>query len=204
MKQECVCCQTITEQWIVQNGEIRCRACALAQPSSGRGKKPAGPSLFDDADRAALATAIKANTLQPKKKRKPAAASQPNSVQVDALYAIYPRKVGPIYAKTCIAKAIARVAEKRKTDFMAATAWLIERVGRYAKARAGQDRTKTPHPSTWFNQGRYDDDEAEWQADGGGPDRGAAPTASGTGRRPLHSARRPHHRGQDRRGSAAG
>jgi len=40
--------------------------------------------------------------------------------------------------------------------------WLLNRVTLFAKSPAGQREKFTPHPSTWFNQGRYHDDDGEW------------------------------------------
>jgi len=49
-------------------------------------------------------------------------------------------------------------------DEAAAAQWLGSRVDLYARsAQARQpDKSKVPYPASWFNAGRYDDDEAEW------------------------------------------
>jgi hypothetical protein len=46
-----------------------------------------------------------------------------------------------------------------------AVAHLLDRVQAYASSpRATQsDPSKIPHPATWLNQGRYDDDPQTWQ-----------------------------------------
>ncbi len=71
------------------------------------------------------------------------------------IYAHYPKKVGKAAALKAIEKALRLVTR----------GFLMDRAKAYAKAREGQDRQFTPHPATWFNQGRYDDDPAEWLRD---------------------------------------
>ncbi len=78
-----------------------------------------------------------------------------------SIYALYPRKVG----KQAALRAI-RGAMKAK-----ATPYLINRVSAYAEAVRrwpAVDHQFIPHPSTWFNEGRYDDDPAEWSRNGNG------------------------------------
>ena len=71
----------------------------------------------------------------------------------EEIYQSYPRKI----AKANALKAIAKVlASGREAD------WLLERVEAYAAAVAAQDPKFIPHPATWFNGGRFDDDPAEW------------------------------------------
>jgi len=74
----------------------------------------------------------------------------------EAIYSAYPRKVAPSDALKAIAKAIA----KGKTP-----AHLLERTTAYAAATAlwTEDELRfIPHPATWFNGGRYDDDPKTW------------------------------------------
>lgn len=75
----------------------------------------------------------------------------------EAVYALYPRKVG----KAAAIKAIVKVLKNGTITELE----LQTRVKRYAEAVAKwseQDRTYIPNPSTWFNQGRYDDDPNTW------------------------------------------
>lgn len=83
------------------------------------------------------------------------------------IYEAYPLKVGKQAALRAISKAIAKIAYDRRDPNI-----LLERVEAYAvavKAWPAEYRyTKTgrdtvPHPGTWFNEGRYDDDPALWQ-----------------------------------------
>ena len=80
------------------------------------------------------------------------------------IYEAYPRHVGKAKALPAIEKAIEVITERgfgwMKRD---AAAWLLERVQKFADSPAGKHGTFTPHPTTWMNGGRYDDDDAEWQ-----------------------------------------
>ena len=80
------------------------------------------------------------------------------------IYEAYPRKVGKRDALRSIERALRRLPQElawegseEDLDF-----WLLSRVELYAKTPAGNRGYLTPHPSTWFNQSRYLDDEKEW------------------------------------------
>lgn len=75
------------------------------------------------------------------------------SAIAEQIYQSYPRKVGRVAALKAITKAM-----KAKDP-----QWLLERVEAYAKAIAWQERQYIPHPATWFNGGRYDDDPENWK-----------------------------------------
>lgn len=64
-------------------------------------------------------------------------------------YAAYPRKVGPKAAEKAWLKAIKDGADMEK---------LISAAQRFARSRSGRDQQYTPHPATWLNQGRWDDE----------------------------------------------
>jgi len=82
------------------------------------------------------------------------------------IYKAYPRHVGKADALTAIGKARKRLASRDEPD---PGGFLLQRVREYADARkfvCDRDPTAepyTPHPATWFNQGRYDDDPSEWR-----------------------------------------
>lgn len=78
--------------------------------------------------------------------------------QAAQVYAAYPRKVGRPAALKAITKAIRAVGFEK---LLAATVT-------YSQARRGQDNSFTPHPATWFNQERYNDDPREWAPKGKG------------------------------------
>lgn len=72
--------------------------------------------------------------------------------QAREIYAAYPRKVGPRKAIECIKRALQSVPFEE----------LLRLVKLYAEAREGQPHKFTPHPATWFGQGRYHDNQEEW------------------------------------------
>lgn len=69
----------------------------------------------------------------------------------EEIYQCYPLKVG----KPAALKAIAKAIKSNPSDY------LRERTAEYAKAVVGTD-TFLPHPSTWFNEERYNDDPSTW------------------------------------------
>jgi hypothetical protein len=75
--------------------------------------------------------------------------------QAEEIYKHYPRKVGKPAAIKAIISAIAKV--KGDSDF------LLKQTKTFAESPAGNLGEFTPHPSTWFNQERYNDDVIEWQ-----------------------------------------
>lgn len=87
------------------------------------------------------------------KKRKEASNASAMLQACEKIYAEYPRKVG----KPDALKAINRALATHGADL------LLERTKAYADARAGQDHQFTPHPATWFNQERFNDDPETWK-----------------------------------------
>lgn len=84
-------------------------------------------------------------------------ARNPAVPTAEDIYQAYNYKVGKIAAIKAITKAMHREHPSH----------LLERTQAYAAARAlwsESDRERfTPHSSTWFNEGRYDDDPETWQ-----------------------------------------
>ena len=79
-----------------------------------------------------------------------------NSVTPSDIYEAYPRHV----AKQAALKAIKKAHQSGKS-----LPWLLERVREYAEAVQKwplKDHEYVPHPATWFNGGRYEDDPKEW------------------------------------------
>lgn len=79
---------------------------------------------------------------------------------VQKIYEAYPRKVAKAPALIAIAKALS----------VRGPEWMLERVKLFAKSHAGNLGKYTPHPATWFNGARYDDDETQWQEQKGNHD----------------------------------
>lgn len=94
--------------------------------------------------------------LSSHKNKKKSASLSSDDARFDAWWGIYPRRVGKKQAHKAFAAAL------REVDFetlMAAT-----------HAFAASDKARgdfCPHPTTWLNQGRWDDDPATWQDHGG-------------------------------------
>src|SRR5271154_3160376 len=82
----------------------------------------------------------------------------------EAVYQVYPRRVGKIDAVKAIEKAIQRIQEEEKICHLEAARKLYRAARDYAKSDAGQnpERKLIPHPATWFNRGSYLDDPKEW------------------------------------------
>lgn len=88
-----------------------------------------------------------------------------NPSDSEIVYCEYPRKVGKRKALDSIESAIKRLVSGESKVPMNrddATVFLIQRTQLFAKSPAGNAGTYTPHPTTWFNQSRYLDDESEW------------------------------------------
>lgn len=77
------------------------------------------------------------------------------------IYAAYPRHVGPRKAMEAIGRALIRVHQRNGVEDVAA--WMLERVRLFSASPKGRAGQFTPHPATWFNQDRFDDDPKEWQ-----------------------------------------
>jgi hypothetical protein len=72
--------------------------------------------------------------------------------QAEAIYRVYPKKVGKPVAIKAILKAL------KKTSYDA----LLEAVKKFSVVWNGNSLDYCPHPSTWFNQERYKDDPETW------------------------------------------
>lgn len=78
------------------------------------------------------------------------------SGDAEAIYSLFPKKVG----RKDALRSIMMVLEIVPADL------LTERVKLYASIVSRwrkEDRTFLPNPSTWFNQGRYEDDPKAWE-----------------------------------------
>ena len=91
---------------------------------------------------------------------KPASTTTSAAYQAEIIYEAYPRKV----ARPAAIQAIRRALQEHSFE------WLLERVETYASCVEGSSKKFIPHPATWFNQARYDDDTREWAQSDTGPD----------------------------------
>ena len=81
------------------------------------------------------------------------------SQMVEAIYEVYPRKVAKPKAVAAITTCLKEISFE---DLLRLTA-------AYEKARKGEDPAYTPHPATWYNQRRYNDDPNTWSNSPKGP-----------------------------------
>ena len=91
------------------------------------------------------------------------------------IYEKYPRREGKRAAMKAIAAAVSRISKGEKLDTsgvfhdpcgpMDARRKLFKAVAEFECSPAGKnpDKTKIPHPATWFNEGRYMDDRMAWR-----------------------------------------
>ena len=83
--------------------------------------------------------------------RKKQAAPPAGPVTAESIYAAYPLKVGKPDALKAITKAMGKTDPEK----------LLKITLEFSKRR-GTDKSFVPHPSTWFNQERYNDDPSTW------------------------------------------
>lgn len=87
--------------------------------------------------------------------------------EFDAWWALWPRgrKVGKDAAERTYRKAVGRLQKKRGWTPTEAHQYLADRLRAFvASPKCLGDYC--PHPSTWLNEGRYDDDPAAWDESG--------------------------------------
>ena len=85
--------------------------------------------------------------------------------QAEAIYMAYPKHVG----KDPAVREIMRAADKLRKECQIPdpAEFLLERTQLYAASWVGRDRAERkyiPKPENWFKDGRYADDESEWQS----------------------------------------
>ena len=95
---------------------------------------------------------IKTESKQHQPDIKPAS----TAADIEAIYQAYPRHVGKQAALKAITKALEHISHSE----------LLAAVTEYAAAVAGSDKQFIPHPATWFNNRRWEDDREEWKREG--------------------------------------
>lgn len=106
--------------------------------------------------------------------------------QVKTLYELYPKKIGKEAAIKAIEKAL-----KMKTfeQLLLALQCYVRKI-----SREGTDPQFIPHPATWFNQGRYDDEEfqPDYEVKNGSHANGSRPRQAGAGNQRIVSDEQAH------------
>lgn len=107
------------------------------------------------------------DTLQEKDKDKDKEEDKDDEVQekkdseiIETIYSAYPRKVAKPPALKAIAKALA--SPPLGMDSGQWPADLLAITTRYAALRKAEPVEFTPHPATWFNERRFEDDPSTW------------------------------------------
>lgn len=98
-----------------------------------------------------------------------------NGTDAESIYAAYPKKVGRPTAIKAIEKALSKFSAPI----------LLEKTKSFAAARAG-NLEFVPHPATWFNQERFNDDPSTWKPSINGAAGVRAKKRSGEYPEPLH------------------
>lgn len=99
------------------------------------------------------------------------------SEEFEEFWKLYPRTEGKKAAFLKYKLAVKELASVRGSPD-AACEWLRERVSIFSATSKGKGDF-CPHGATWLSQGRYDDDENEWNRSTGGQGRGTERTGGG-------------------------
>jgi hypothetical protein len=90
---------------------------------------------------------------------------QPSEV-AEQVYNLYPRKVAKRAAIKSIVMALTRIHDgelnQKPMIWEDAYKFLITKTRQYSDSPAGNRGSLTPHPTTFYNQSRYLDNEIEW------------------------------------------
>lgn len=95
-------------------------------------------------------------------KKKPAKAGPVYSEEFILWWKQYPQKVGKLKALTAYEASIARVKVERGFQPVEAHQHLLTAARAFAASDKGRGQY-VPHPTTFLNEGRYDDDPSAWQ-----------------------------------------
>lgn len=87
---------------------------------------------------------------------------QAYSANFERWYSTYPRKTQKQAASAAFGRALKRICDSGRHPSSAdALDWLCDVTRTFADSSLGRSEY-APYPATWLNQGRYDDDQAEW------------------------------------------
>jgi hypothetical protein len=107
---------------------------------------------------------VGASPLQPRPTRKRSGDGYCEAFE--SFWATYPRREGKRKAFECWKAAGKRVKASRGLGSSEAAAYILERAMAYRDSPRGSwPLDKIPHPTTWLNQDRFDDDPESWQAE---------------------------------------
>lgn len=97
-------------------------------------------------------------------------------------YALYPRHEAKGKAAAAFGRVVGALAHRFGGDRDGAVDWLCEAAVEFSLSAKGKGEY-VPHPATWLNEGRYDDDRSEWQRAGNSAENRAGQKRVGPGQR---------------------
>lgn len=89
------------------------------------------------------------------------------TITAEEIYQAYPRHVEKQAALKAVRNALTSI--RKRPGIKDPEWWLLDRTRAYASARAraialdSREEGFTPYPQKWFNKGRYDDDDEQWE-----------------------------------------
>lgn len=107
--------------------------------------------------------------IQPHKPHKQITSAQSAPDGFADWWKTYPRKVVKRPATVAYAAALKRIQAEKSIDANRATAELLTITTAFAEAVKGTELQYIPYPTTFLNEGRYDDDPATWKRTNGQP-----------------------------------
>jgi len=143
--------------------------CRAAGRKSGRirGKRKAkGSSTVVELKGNSSSSSSSSNILSLEKKESKKA-SVPDPF-FETFWNLYPRKVAKVAARKAWDTALATIQLQRSILKIDAATVIEQAAEKFAKSDKGRGEY-CPHPATWLNQGRYDDDPAAWAERNGTP-----------------------------------
>jgi hypothetical protein len=142
------------------DGTVEASSCGRALPSQAKPSlaKPSQEHSCSSADeRECDETATSGDSAEKNGKHKPV-----YTTQFVRWWGVYPVRVGKRSAAAAYDRAITRIRADRDVGRDDAHEILLLITETFAQSAAGTAGKYTPHATTWLNDGRYDDDQAEW------------------------------------------
>ena len=135
-------------------------------PTVTHGEPDCNPAVTDKSRVDKSRVEQKENPLNPPRGKQGKDSENGYCKSFEAWWLVYPRREGKAKAYDSWKKAGTKLKKDRSMTSADAVAYLLARVEAYAKSPRGKwPLAKIPHPQTWLNQGRYDDDPSAWDAD---------------------------------------
>lgn len=143
----------------------KCRAnvAQVSQKCATREEKKREDKSREENNTLSAAAAAGESAEKPPKKR--AKETPPDDPDFAAFWAAYPKRAGKGDAREAFAKAVKLLRGRGQAE---PGAMLIQRAKAFGDAQQGADPKFIPHPASWLNKERWDDDPQTWAASRGG------------------------------------